>query len=47
MIKVLMAVIALGMALSVAACDGPGFAQPAPSGGGAGYLGNPTMGGGG
>ncbi len=47
MIKVLMVVIALGMALSVAACDGPGFAQPAPSWGGNIYPSSPTLGGGG
>jgi len=47
MIKVLMVVIALGMALSVAACDGSGFAQPAPRWGGSVYPSNPTLGGGG
>jgi hypothetical protein len=47
MIKVLMAMIALGMALSVAACGSAGLAQPAPSGYSGGYLSNPLGGGGG
>lgn len=47
MIKVLMVVVALGVALSVAACDGPGFAQPAPRWAGTVYPANPMLGGGG
>jgi hypothetical protein len=47
MIKVMMAMIALAMALSVAACDSSGFAQPAPRWGGSTYPSNPLEGGGG
>jgi len=47
MIKVLMVLVALGATLSVAGCNGAGFAQPAPRWGGTVYPANPTLGGGG
>jgi hypothetical protein len=46
MTRLLMALIALGIGLSVAACSGAGFATPAASGPSGGY-GSPMAGGGG
>ena len=46
MSRLLMALLALGLGLSVAGCSGPGFAQPVPAGSYYGYSGG-MMGGGG
>ena len=47
MSRLLMALIALGMGLSLAGCDGAGYAQPAPRWERGPYPSNPMGGGGG